>query len=278
MRTNNERGQSMVITVVFMVVLLGFAALVIDVGSWYRAHRAAQATADASALAGAQVLPDTATAQSLASQYVAKNGGTGLGGTTITFAQQGYEPDTITVKVKRPSPGFFAKIFGSAFGSVSVSGTATARAFNVQGIQNGIAPITVNYKHPLLNCTRGNNPTCNPTFGTPTQLNLEDIHTSGGKDAAGAFGLINLNGVQSGNVGAGTLADWLTNGYHDHDLPVGKYDSVPGATFNNSTFTAALDAADRARASVPRLPAAQGAGLQRDVRHHRLGRLRHRLV
>jgi hypothetical protein len=48
--------------------------------------------------------------------------------------------------------------------------------------------------------------------------------------------------VQSGNVGAGTLADWLNNGYHDHDLTVGKYDSVPGATFNNSTFTAALDA------------------------------------
>jgi Flp pilus assembly protein TadG len=240
MKINNERGQSMVITVVFMVVLLGFAALVIDVGSWYRAHRAAQATADASALAGAQVLPDTATAQSLASQYVAKNGGTGLGGTTITLSQQGYEPDTITVKVSRPSPGFFAKVFGSAFGSVKVSGTATARAFNVQGVRNGIAPITVNYKHPLLNCTRGQNPTCNPTFGTPTQLSLEDIHTSG-KDAAGSFGLINLNGVGNGNIGAGTLADWLLNGYQDHDLTVGHYDAAPSANFNNSQFTSALD-------------------------------------
>jgi hypothetical protein len=242
MRKNNEHGQSMVLTVVFMVVLLGFAALVIDVGSWYRAHRSAQATADASALAGAQVLPDTATASALANQYATKNGGSGTGGPPqITFTQSGYEMDTITVKVTRPSPGFFAKVFGSAFGSVTVSGRATARAYNVQGIQNGIAPITVNYKHPLLNCTRGQNSTCNPTFGTPTQLQLEDIHTSGGKDAAGAFGLINLNGVQGGNVGAGTLADWLTNGYHDHDLQVGKYDSVPGATFNNSTFTAALD-------------------------------------
>ena len=64
-------------TVVFMVVLLGFAALVIDVGSWYRAHRSAQATADASALAGAAVLPDTAAATSLATQYAAKNGGSG---------------------------------------------------------------------------------------------------------------------------------------------------------------------------------------------------------
>jgi len=247
MNKNNERGQSMAITVVFMVVLLGFAALVIDVGSWYRAHRSAQATADAAALAGAQVLPDTQSASTLATQYVNKNssgtGGPGTGGTTptITFNQQGYEMDTITVKVSRPSPGFFAKVFGSAFGSVKVSGTATARAYNVKGIRNGIAPITVNYKHPLLNCTRGANPTCNPTFGVPTQLTLEDIHTSGGKDAAGSFGLINLNGAGAQNIGAGTLADWLLNGYQDHDLQVGKYDSATGADFNNSQFLNALN-------------------------------------
>ena len=244
MRKNNERGQSMVLTVVFMVVLLGFAALVIDVGSWYRAHRSAQATADASALAGAAVLPDTAAASALATQYFTKNGGSGSGtggGPQITFTQSGYEMDTIKVKITRASPGFFARVFGSKFMNVTVSGSATARAYNVQGIRNGIAPITVNYKHPLLNCTRGNNPTCNPTFGTPTQLTLEDIHTSGGKDAAGSFGLINLNGVQGGNIGAGTLADWLLNGYHDHDLQVGKYDSAPGANFNNSQFTSALD-------------------------------------
>jgi len=270
MRKNNERGQSMVLTVVFMVVLLGFAAMVIDVGSWYRAHRSAQATADASALAGAAVLPDTGAATALANQYAAKNGGSGSGlgaGPQITFTQSGYEMDTITVKVTRPSPGFFAKVFGSAFGTVNVSGTATARAYNVQGIQNGIAPITVNYKHPLLNCTRGQNPTCNPTFGTPTQLSLEDIHTSGGKDAAGAFGLINLNGVQSGNVGAGDLADWLNNGYHDHDLTVGQYDSVPGATFNNSTFTAALDAhiGDELLFPVYRLIKGPGSNARYDI-------------
>jgi Flp pilus assembly protein TadG len=243
MTRKNERGQSMVLTVVFMVVLLGFAALVIDVGSWYRAHRSAQSTADAAALAGAQGLPITSTATSLASQYVTKNSpsGPGIGGTTptITVSQQGYEPDTITVKVKRPAPGFFAKLFGSAFGTVTVSRTATARAYNVQAVRHGVAPITVNYKHPLLNCTRGQNPTCNPTFNVPTTLTLQDIHVSG-PDAAGAFGLINLNGVQNGDIGAGTLADWLLNGYQDHDLTTGQYDSAPSANFNNSQFDNAL--------------------------------------
>ena len=244
MRKNNERGQSMVLTVVFMVVLLGFAALVVDVGSWYRAHRSAQATADASALAGAAVLPDTAAASALATQYATKNGGSGSGlgsGPQITFTQSGYEMDTIKVKVTRPSPGFFARVFGSKFMNVSVSGSATARAYNVQGIRNGIAPITVNYKHPLLNCTRGQNLTCSPTFGIPTQLSLEDIHTSGGKDAAGAFGLINLNGVQGGNIGAGTLADWLTERLPRPRSPGRQLRLGAGSDLQQLEFTSALD-------------------------------------
>src|SRR5262245_65744440 len=98
MRNTSERGQSMVLTVIFMVVLLGFAALVVDVGSWYRAHRAAQSQADASALAGAQALPDTSQASALANQYAAKNGGGAS--PQLTFSQQGFETDTIPVTVK----------------------------------------------------------------------------------------------------------------------------------------------------------------------------------
>ena len=52
------------LSVVWMVVLLGMAGLVIDVGSWYRSQRNLQSQADASALAGAQDLPkDTVTAR-----------------------------------------------------------------------------------------------------------------------------------------------------------------------------------------------------------------------
>ena len=80
MSARNERGQAMVLTVVFLVVLLGMAAMVLDVGSWYRADRDTQSTADAAALAGAQALPeDPATAVTLAQQYAAKNGGLGSG-------------------------------------------------------------------------------------------------------------------------------------------------------------------------------------------------------
>ena len=57
MNSRSDRGQATVLTLVFLVVLLGMAALVLDIGSWYRADRATQNTADAAALAGAQALP-----------------------------------------------------------------------------------------------------------------------------------------------------------------------------------------------------------------------------
>jgi Putative Flp pilus-assembly TadE/G-like len=241
MKKINQRGQSMVLSIVFLTVLMGMSALVIDVGAWYRAHRSAQSTADASALAAAQALPDTTQATALANEYAGKNSGTAPGttGPQITFTRQGFETDTVQVTVTKPHPGFFAKLFG--FSSVNVKGRATARAWNVSKA-GGVAPITVNYKHPLLHCTRGTNPTCLPDFGPshPTTLSLEDIHSPGSKDAAGSFGLINLNQNDDGNIGAGVLSDWLLNGYPDY-LPVGNYNSAPSANFNNSQFTSALD-------------------------------------
>jgi len=237
MRTNNERGQSMVLALVFLTVLMGMSALVLDVGSWYRAQRSAQSTADASALAAAQGLTDTNAATSLAKAFANKNGGgiAAVGG--ITFSTQWMPNDTVAVKVTRPAPGFFAKLFG--IGSVKVTGKATARAFNVSSARY-VAPIVVHYKHPLLHCTRNANPTCNPEFGVTTTLNLEDLHQPGGGDGSGAFGLINLNQDGNGNIGAGVLAGWLTNGF-DKDMPLGRYYSAPSANFNNSQFSAALD-------------------------------------
>jgi hypothetical protein len=105
----------------------------------------------------------------------------------------------------------------------------------------GVAPITVHWKHPMLHCTGpSTHPTCNPDFVTQTTLNLEDLHQPGGGSGSGAFGLLNLNyGDPSGNIGAGTLADWLLHGFQDY-LPLGNYFSAPSANFNNSQFQDAM--------------------------------------
>ena len=235
---NSQRGQATVLTLVFLTVVLGMAALVLDVGSWYRAKRDAQSTADAAALAAAQELPEsTSAAKSAALSYAAKNG-SGVASGDVVFSSKIVANDTVTVTVRRTSPGFFAKIFGRK--TVSVGAHATARSEGL-AVARYVAPIVVHYKHPLLNCTRAANPTCNPTFRTTTTLDLEDLHQPGGGNGSGAFGLINLNRDDpNGNIGAGTLADWLRYGY-DKDMPIGHYYSAPSANFNNSQFLSSLN-------------------------------------
>ena len=107
-RAQDNRGQATVLTLVFLIVLLGMAALVLDIGSWYRADRNTQSTADSAALAGAQALPDdTSQAASLASNYAAKNGG---GLNSVNFSTSYGPDDTIQVAVKKSAPGIFSKI------------------------------------------------------------------------------------------------------------------------------------------------------------------------
>jgi Flp pilus assembly protein TadG len=264
MKTRNEHGQSMVLTLVFLVVLMGMSAMVLDVGSWYRAHRSAQSTADASALAAAQGLTDTALATNLAQSYANKNGGGIASSGGITFSTKWMTNDTVAVKVSRPAPGIFARLFG--FGSVTVTGRASARAYNVSAARY-VAPIVVHYKHPLLNCTPSVHPTCNPTFGQSTTLTLSDIHQPGGGSGSGSFGLINLNKLDdSGNIGADTLANWLVNGFDD-DMPLGQYNSAPSANFNNSQFLTGLDAVLNKEVLFPvyRLLTGPGANAKYDI-------------
>ena len=230
----NERGQATVLTVLSITALLGMAALVLDLGSWFQAQRATQAAADAAALAGAQAAPDEpATATALAAEYLGKNGG---GAHTVTFSSKFVANDTITVEVKREAPGFFAKIFG--IDSVQVGARATARASGMEQAR-WVAPITVNINHPALNCGSTNGKP-DPCFGQPTELNLLNLHSPGSGDAAGAFGLINLDRGVSGAIGADDMADWVSHGFAKN-MPTGIYYSVPSAMFNDVKFKGALD-------------------------------------
>ena len=86
-----------VLAAVAMVMCMGMAALVLDVGNWFRDKRRLQGTADAAALAGAQQLPNSPSgAQSLALDYANRNGGN-VAGANITVSSTYYPNDTITV-------------------------------------------------------------------------------------------------------------------------------------------------------------------------------------
>ncbi|HEY8192444.1 MAG TPA: pilus assembly protein TadG-related protein [Gaiellaceae bacterium] len=219
----SERAQSLVVTLLFMSALLGMAAAVLDVGSWYRADRKLQANADAAALAGAHELPeDTTTAGIAAMDYANRNDG-GLAPGGIKFRRTAVDHDTIEILAERPAPGFFSKLFGLQ--SVQVRAKAVARA-GAPSKARWAAPIGVDEKHPLLQCTPL------PCFGQDTTLDLT-------KTGPGAFRLINID-ASRGGVGPTTVADWIRHGF-DGYMPLNWYFSDPGAKFNSSQVKAALD-------------------------------------
>lgn len=221
-----QEGQVTTLAAVFLLSILGMAALVVDAGAWFHAHRAAQAAADAAALAGAQALPSsTSDARGLALAYADDNGG-GLASSDITFSAA---HDTITVEVRRTAPTFFTRLFGIV--DFEVSARAGARTL-VPGEARWVAPIAVDEKHPMLVCR---------CWGQATELRLLNLKKPQSSEGAGAFGLVNLNRSISGDIGAETLGDWILRGY-DQNLPLGKYRSSPSTEFNSSHIQNALRA------------------------------------
>jgi len=226
-KRRNESGQALVLMCVFLLSLVGLAALVLDVGSWYRAKRQLQSTADAAALAGAQALPDTpGNATSLATDYAAKNT-PDLATDDVSLSTNIVPNDRISIHVTRPAPGFFAKLFG--IDSVDVGARATAQTEGMRSAKY-VAPIAVKNTHPML---AGSG--C-PCFGQSNETTIP-VGTTG---APGAFALVNLlNGAQ-GTSGASTLADWIQKGFQDY-LPIGGYFSDPGVKFNSNQIQDALN-------------------------------------
>ena len=220
----NERGQTLVISVLFLVVLCGMAAAVLDVGSWFRAQRAAQAAADASALAGAHALPyDPGLATTYVTQYATKNDG---GLHNVTFSSKTVANDTVHVRIRRAAPGFFAKVFGIS--SVTVSARASAKAANLSSAR-WVAPIVVNEKHPMLTCTP------RPCFGAGTELDYYHLKTSGAQtDGAGSFGFINLD-PSDPNPGTSTMGDWIRKGFSGY-MELGNYEARTGNPFSSSSI------------------------------------------
>jgi Ca-activated chloride channel family protein len=143
-----ERGSAMMMVIMMLPVLLGFAALTVDVGYIYLAQSQLQVAADAAALAGVSDLAanDLSSARNNASAIAASNP---VAGSNLTIGSDGSavevgrwdsddfvaghsRPNALRVTLKRtsdsvdgPLPLFFGPVLG--YESVDVQATATAR-------------------------------------------------------------------------------------------------------------------------------------------------------
>jgi Putative Flp pilus-assembly TadE/G-like len=242
--SKSDRGQSLVIVLLFMTVLIGMAAAVLDVGSWYRADRKLQANADAAALAGAQELPESApAAQAAALSWADKNDG-GVTAANIKFRTTVIANDTVEVTAERPAPGFFAKLFG--FDSVQVRAKAAARA-GVMNRARWAAPVAIDWRHEKLQCK---------CWGDPTELDFEKV-------GPGAFRLMNIDSSYGG-TGPADIGAWIRGGLDAWMDNNRWYYSDPGMKPNSSHIKGALDFRDETELLFPVYNAvrAQGAGFE----------------
>ena len=140
---DRERGQVLALCSVFLVVLLGFAAMAVYVGSWYVEKHKLQSAADAAALAGAGHLPaGFAVAQATASAQFNKNKTSG-DAAAITNVTTNTANDTVQVIATGTAPSFFAKVFGHDQTNLRVTAKAVIRTVTSFSSTGNVMPFGV---------------------------------------------------------------------------------------------------------------------------------------
>src|SRR5581483_3410483 len=153
---SKERGSTLLLAAFALVILLGMAALAIDVATLYVARTEAQRAADAAALAGATVFVNSGCTNSMSApstncvafQSQVRKQAQFLGGQNEVFGQYAnianldvsFPPSSdpndplVQVTVRRSVPTFLAgallRFVGGAGSSSNVVAKATAEAFN----------------------------------------------------------------------------------------------------------------------------------------------------
>ncbi|MTI68392.1 MAG: hypothetical protein FH753_17560 [Firmicutes bacterium] len=134
----NERGATYVVTVLAMTVILGFFALVTDVGLTFIERRKLSNAADSAALAGALELPtDPDKALNVANEYLNKNN-VSLDSFNISVSE---DNSKIEVDVLTEVQYYFAKVLG--MDSTDVASKAKALVGPVSKVYDGIRPLVV---------------------------------------------------------------------------------------------------------------------------------------
>jgi Flp pilus assembly protein TadG len=135
-RARGERGQILAVVALALAALLGVAAFSIDVGYAYYAQRQLQSATDASALAGAQDLPDATLAVQTATTYATDNTPSNLSfnftyqtkctatAVIATGCSAAVNPNALVVTGSVSTNTWFAKIFGINHFDVSAHANA----------------------------------------------------------------------------------------------------------------------------------------------------------
>src|SRR6202162_4057967 len=217
-----SRGQTVVIVALVVPALLGAIELGTDVSVFYFNWMQLQKEADAAAIGGANYLPDNpSAAQTAATQLALSNG---IKNSEIVSNSVAANDLSISIKLQRTVPYYFARVLGMTSGTVTTFATASPQ----------FAPSTLNATTPGQVPVGGDNGgangnTCAATGGCqliPIGLDVNTVYSDGeqitlqqGQLGPGNWDLLALGGTGGSNLRSNiangfnsmiTVGDWVT--------------------------------------------------------------------
>lgn len=202
-----ESGQAIVMFAIGFVVLLGFAALAVDIGSVASEKSNLQNAADAAALAGAQELPtNPEQAKLVASKYALANGKVG---DKVVKTEVSGDDLIITVTIERKVNGYFSQFLG--VNSSDVAAKASAKVTPNVTPENLVTTTTEDSGKPVQSVS-GVVPLGVEKLNLPFTLGKTyTLKTAGGTGLySGNYGALQLGSAK----GASDFANNLRDGYN----------------------------------------------------------------
>ncbi len=205
---NDECGAFAVMFALIFIVLVGFAALAVDVGYWYASKRQLQTAADVAAMAGCQELAHAQSNLAIWStveDYAARNftRPVTLSNCTVVAPSANGLSDIgsnyVKVTVNSDSPAFLSRVFGR--NRVQIKAQSVARIGYATGARNPVP-----WGLPSLRATR--------------------VMVSAGGGPERALSKIS-DDTWSGSLNSGSLGSMLVSAYNDQRLDPAYPDGVP---------------------------------------------------
>jgi Flp pilus assembly protein TadG len=210
--SRNSRGQIFVIVALIIPALLGAVALGTDVTIFYFNWVQLQKAADAAVLGGANYLPDNPTAATNTAKQLALSNGVKTSEIVSNAVAAGGL--SISIKLQRTVPYYFARVLGLSTGLVTTSATAAPQ----------YPPSTINATAPGQVPPGGDNNGANgSTCATscscgliPIGLDYNTVYSDGTQTnlQQGQLGPGNWDLLAMGGVGGSNLRTNIANGYN----------------------------------------------------------------
>jgi Flp pilus assembly protein TadG len=189
----SESGQVLVLVTLSLFVLIGFVALAVDIGYLYNVRRRMQTAADAAAVAGANALQgsNSANYQQAAKDVASLDGfATGSNNVTVTVGPPATPPNPtsgtyVEVDIAQAVPTFFLGVIG--YSTMNVSARAVAGAIN--------GPACIYALDPTANAALG------ISGSAPINSDCGVMVDSSSASALSASGSATLNAPLTGIVG-----------------------------------------------------------------------------